>query len=297
MKKIIVLFILLFALSACGTGNQSSGNVHGDEKTNGEDSIKMDENYDLKAVLQQLEFKAEAETNKDQVTFKMSLENKNDEPIDISFSSGQQFEIVVKDKTSGNEVYRFSDGKMFTMALITETLQPGDIKTWEDTWDYTHEGKRVEAKEYDVEYQLVLLSVNNRQLEGQSINTTDVMTVPSVDNDSPQTENKGENVSLEDGEFFKNMTLEKVGGRYIIKGETNIPSDVFYYNVEDGHNILVKETEVKVGEGTDWRPFEFTIQIDDKVKPSYGVMMLVLYYKENQSNQGYHEVVLEDLNQ
>ena len=45
--------------------------------------------------------------------------------VRFDFSSGQRFDVVIEDD-GGNEVWRWSAGKMFTMALGQETLGPGN---------------------------------------------------------------------------------------------------------------------------------------------------------------------------
>lgn len=47
------------------------------------------------------------------------------EPIQLTFPSGQSFDFVIKNET-GDVLYRWSDGKAFTMAIRTETFGPGE---------------------------------------------------------------------------------------------------------------------------------------------------------------------------
>ena len=58
-------------------------------------------------------------------------------PIDLMFSSGQQFEVTITDE-AGTEVYRFSEGRGFTMALVYKTINPGEAFKWQDEWDMTN---------------------------------------------------------------------------------------------------------------------------------------------------------------
>lgn len=66
------------------------------------------------------------------VEFTFSLHNAGDDPETLEFRSGQTAEFVVyEDKT---EVYRWSDGRMFTQAIQTETIEPGDSVTYSGEW-------------------------------------------------------------------------------------------------------------------------------------------------------------------
>ena len=47
------------------------------------------------------------------------------EPIQLTFPSGQTFDLVIKNE-KGDVLYRWSDGKAFTLAIRTETFGPGE---------------------------------------------------------------------------------------------------------------------------------------------------------------------------
>lgn len=47
-------------------------------------------------------------------------------PLDLTFLSGQMGEVTFR--KDGTEVYRWSDGKSFTQAVMVETLQPGQSR-------------------------------------------------------------------------------------------------------------------------------------------------------------------------
>ena len=46
-------------------------------------------------------------------------------PVRFDFTSGQRFDVVIEND-EGSEVWRWSAGKMFTMAMGQETLGPGN---------------------------------------------------------------------------------------------------------------------------------------------------------------------------
>lgn len=95
------------------------------------------------------------------VVFNFELMSHYEEAKDLMFGSGQQFEIVVTNE-EGQEVYRFSEGKAFTMALIYKTLNPGEALQWQDEWDMTNkEGVKLRTGSYKAEIQILAA------LEGQ----------------------------------------------------------------------------------------------------------------------------------
>jgi len=94
------------------------------------------------------ETRANYEIKEDKVVFDFELFSHYTRPTELTFSSGQQFEITITDE-DGNEVYRYSDGKFFTLALITRTINPGESLKWQDEWDMTNkDGEKVGPGKY-----------------------------------------------------------------------------------------------------------------------------------------------------
>lgn len=54
-------------------------------------------------------------------TFTFTVDNQTGTPIDVVYTSGQTFDIEISD-SNGNVVYRWSNGRFFTMALRQEQL-------------------------------------------------------------------------------------------------------------------------------------------------------------------------------
>lgn len=104
-----------------------------------------------KASAGRFETRASYELKDGKVIFDFELVNNFPVAKELQFGSGQQFEVVITDER-GEEVYRFSDGKFFTMALIYKTIQPGETLKWQDSWDLTNkDGEKVTAGEYQAE--------------------------------------------------------------------------------------------------------------------------------------------------
>jgi hypothetical protein len=66
------------------------------------------------------------------VRFTYAVTNDGSEPVELSFRSGQSFDAWVE--SDGEERWRYSDGKVFTQALRSETLDPGETVRYETTW-------------------------------------------------------------------------------------------------------------------------------------------------------------------
>lgn len=62
---------------------------------------------------------------------RMTLRNTHAEPVEITFASGQTYELLLKN-IRGEIVWRWSEGKAFTQALRNERFGPGE-KNWAET--------------------------------------------------------------------------------------------------------------------------------------------------------------------
>ncbi|MBE0447737.1 MAG: hypothetical protein IBX64_06515 [Actinobacteria bacterium] len=69
----------------------------------------------------------------DKLSLKVSVENVSSESRELSFRSGQKFDIWVKDK-SGCEVWRWSYGRMFTQMLETVVIKPNEKISYTADW-------------------------------------------------------------------------------------------------------------------------------------------------------------------
>ena len=93
----------------------------------------------------------------DQMLIEFELVNHYDTAKQLQFGSGQQFEVVITNE-AGDEVYRYSDGKMFTMALVLRDIKPGESLKWQDKWDLTdQDGPKLSSGKYTVEVQVLVI--------------------------------------------------------------------------------------------------------------------------------------------
>ncbi len=74
----------------------------------------------------------QVETLEDSVRFTLMVTNTSGAPLELTFPSGQSFDFVVME--NGRELWRWSEDKMFTMAIRQETLAPGETRTYHAVW-------------------------------------------------------------------------------------------------------------------------------------------------------------------
>lgn len=81
---------------------------------------------------------AETQTNKskysvgEEVKISVTMANKGLNPIEIIFASAQRYDFIV---LKGNEeVWRWSNDKVFAMVLEQVLLKPGEKQTYSETW-------------------------------------------------------------------------------------------------------------------------------------------------------------------
>jgi hypothetical protein len=71
-----------------------------------------------------------------QLAFTFSVTNNAKKKLELVFPNGQTHDLVVLD-AAGEEVWRWSNGRMFTQALQNRILGGGDTLTYEMIWTPT----------------------------------------------------------------------------------------------------------------------------------------------------------------
>ncbi|GAA0221562.1 BsuPI-related putative proteinase inhibitor [Halobaculum roseum] len=74
------------------------------------------------------------------LTLTLTVENGGPDAVEFSFSDGQRAEFVARD-AEGDEVWRWSDGRAFAMALGSETVEPGATVEYEGEWTSPEPGE------------------------------------------------------------------------------------------------------------------------------------------------------------
>lgn len=79
-----------------------------------------------------LEATLDATPDADGVALTLTVENTGEDPVEMTFRDGQRAEFVAR--SDGDEVWRWSDGRMFTQAISTAEVDPGETVAFEAGW-------------------------------------------------------------------------------------------------------------------------------------------------------------------
>ncbi|GAB4251756.1 MAG: hypothetical protein Kow00129_12630 [Thermoleophilia bacterium] len=101
------------------------------------------------------------------VSWALDVQNTGGEARELTFASGQRIEISLTPSAGGDPVYRWSEGKMFTQAIETVTIEAG--QTWTVTRSDTLPS--LEPGSYTVEAALAAdVDLPPARLEAQTLN-------------------------------------------------------------------------------------------------------------------------------
>src|SRR4051794_32708916 len=70
----------------------------------------------------------------DKLRFSLNVRNNTAKMLELRFPDGQTHDFVVKD-FAGKEVWRWSEGRMFTSAMRSETLKGKGQTVFEESWN------------------------------------------------------------------------------------------------------------------------------------------------------------------
>ncbi|UCZ52009.1 hypothetical protein LGQ02_14260 [Bacillus shivajii] len=153
LSLISVFITMIFISVACGTGESPSGS---DPVIEDGEEDKEETEVDYEGLLYELD----ASVNDNVIEVNMTLENESDETKTIDFSSGQQFEVIIRDG-NGEELYKYSEGMMFTQAFITESLESGETLSFQDHWQSE---QLSELKSIEVYAKILTYAINGEDL-------------------------------------------------------------------------------------------------------------------------------------
>jgi hypothetical protein len=69
----------------------------------------------------------------DGVRFEFQVVNEGKKKLEIDFASGRTHDVVVLDSL-GREVWRWSEGRLFTQAMVSKVLRTSDSLRYEESW-------------------------------------------------------------------------------------------------------------------------------------------------------------------
>lgn len=109
MKIIILLIIVVVVFSALGLWLIASGNTTSEERNM---------NYGISMMTDKMSYSVG-----EPIIMTLKIFNYTEEEIIFHFNTGQRYDFIIEDE-EGNEIWRWSQDMMFTMALGEETLGP-----------------------------------------------------------------------------------------------------------------------------------------------------------------------------
>lgn len=78
----------------------------------------------------------------DDVRFAFAVTNASKKKLELTFADGRTHEFVVLDSL-GREVWRWSEGRIFTQSMQNKVLRTSDLLRYEDAWDSPAPGRYV----------------------------------------------------------------------------------------------------------------------------------------------------------
>lgn len=78
----------------------------------------------------------------DDVHFAFAVTNAGKKKLELTFADGRTHEFVVLDSV-GREVWRWSEGRIFTQSMQNRVLRASDLLRYEDAWDAPAPGRYV----------------------------------------------------------------------------------------------------------------------------------------------------------
>lgn len=79
-----------------------------------------------------LEGHLQIEQSHKEVSFELIVRNPGPGTVELQFMRGQKAEFVIYE--NAEEIWRWSDGRMFTQALESDHLDPGEEVRYPSTW-------------------------------------------------------------------------------------------------------------------------------------------------------------------
>ncbi len=77
-----------------------------------------------------------------EVKFAFAITNAGKKKLEVNFADGRTHDVVVLDSL-GREVWRWSEGRMFTQAMQNRVLRQSDVLEYEESWEPTAPGRYV----------------------------------------------------------------------------------------------------------------------------------------------------------
>ncbi|WP_170006699.1 BsuPI-related putative proteinase inhibitor [Bacillus fonticola] len=215
------------------------------------------------------------EARQEEAIFELRLYNAGEEREEIKFETEQLYELQVY-TNSGESIYTCSADKQFSDKPMTKTVKPLETLTFKEVWTYPSE-KELQPGTYKVKVTLLASELNGEKLEKSVWIDEEKWELP------------------ERNESFRRIRTYGEEGHYVVKGEANVNSGVFYFTVDDGHTMLVDEKVLTVQKKEGWVPFRVEITVPPSSLPDNGAVLATFYERSIDDNTIIHAypIVLE----
>ena len=125
MFRLLSILGLVMILSSCGTSETKKEPAA--EPANGQASEQPEKPHEGNGIVAgEIELNVLSFTDNKAV---IEMKNQTEHEQVLEFSSGQQYDMWIQDE-NGKQVFHWGEGKMFTQALKSETLEPGGSKSF-----------------------------------------------------------------------------------------------------------------------------------------------------------------------
>jgi hypothetical protein len=257
LKKAIYYLFLMFVVTGCATG------VNEPLDNNGQDNNNSQSDIDLKMGL-------EVSEEENATNFKFTVKNNAATDAVLEFSSGQQFEVTVMNE-NGEEVYRFSEGRVFTQAFQNLTIPAGESVEWLDSWKHDDS---ISTGKYEVKVKIVALTINGKSFDPKMLVVSDEISVE-----------KPEKVTIPDNNAFRNIEVDNNGKVFTITGEARVFEAVFQYEVIEEGNVILSSVETVTEGAPSWSPFTLSLDLNNVIIGDGEVVLELFVYSANDGSK------------
>lgn len=146
--------MLLLVLTACGLGQDGAV----------EESETADEKWGEETMPVNWFMELRANQAGEEIQIELKVVNEDERDHTLAFTSGQRYELLLRN-AHGSEVYRFSDDRVFMMAITYEEFSPNEKKSFLEQIN----AAELPAGTYTLEAELLVAAIDNEPLpEGEA---------------------------------------------------------------------------------------------------------------------------------
>ncbi len=170
MRILIIAVFLL--LSACGTADNDQAENNSENEENSKTNEETGNNHNVndqdekeETMEEELAYHTEASLEDGMLTVQMELVNETGERKQLTFRSGQRYNVVIHD-ADGNKQFDYAEGMMFTQAIEEEELESGESLSYEVEWEAEGEGP------YEVTAEITVSEINGDEADRSLLQET-----------------------------------------------------------------------------------------------------------------------------